>query len=342
MIKIMNKISSFLTKHLSGLRQSFVTAVNKGVTHTFFSMRNLLIASALSLSVLFTAPIVTTLNRDPYTHASSSLIQEKEPIKGQNISVLSWNVCFLPLATTNWEQGIKPWTERLDQVAEKILQEDADLVTLQEVYDSQAAQKLTERLKEKYSHIYYNIGPKTLGVNSGLFVASKFPLKNTRFTQHENKKIDIDSFFVNKGFFDFEIYAGENKIAHVFVTHLQHSTDDLHPLKIDQEIREQQLKAIFTEMEKEDVPVLLVGDFNMPLKEYKALKAQAKFQNFLIKKSKKTPKTFKGILNGKQVDLTLDYALLGSKDSSVFLFTQVLPSTQSDHLPLKTTLSFPL
>ena len=342
MIKTISKINSFLTKQLSSLRQSFLTAVNKGVTHTFFNIRNLLIASALSLSVLFTAPIVTPLNRDPYTYSSSSLVQDKEPIEGHNIEVLSWNVCFLPLATANWEKEVKPWTERLDQVAETILEADADLVTLQEVYDSQAAQELTSRLKEKYSHIYYNIGPKTLGTGSGLFVASKFPLKNTRFTQHKNKKNDIDSFFVNKGFFDFEIYAGENKIAHVFVTHLQHSKDDLNPLKIDQDIREQQLNDIFAEMKKEDVPVLLVGDFNMPLKEYKALKTQAKFQNFLIKKSKKTPKTFKGILNGKKVALTLDYALLGAKDSSVFLYTQVLPSAQSDHMPLKTTLSFPL
>ena len=337
----MNKIGSFLIKQLSSLRQSFVVAVNKGFTHTFFSMRNLLIASALSLSVLFSAPSVSSLNPEPYAY-SSSMVQEKELIKGHKIEVLSWNICFIPLATANWEKGVKPWTERIDQVAETILKEDADVVALQEVYDDEAAEALTDLLKEKYGHIYHNIGPSSIGVNSGLFVASKTPLKNIHFTQHKAKKNDIDSFFVNKGFFDFEIYAGKSKIAHIFVTHLQHSKDDLNPLKMDQEIREKQLRAIFAEMKKETVPVLLVGDFNMPLAEYKALETEAKFQNFLIKKSRKTPKTFSGLLNGQQVDLTLDYALLSAKGSSTFLFTEVLPYLQSDHLPLKTTLSFSL
>ena len=341
MIKKNNNINSLLKQSFRRMQKFFSAAVKEGVTYVLFNTRNLLIASALSLSVLFSAPSVSTLSKDAYTY-SSSLIEEKSLSKSHKIAVLSWNVCFLPLATANWEKGVKPWTERLNQVAETILKEDADVVCLQEVYDSQAASDLTDLLKEKYKHIYYNIGPKSLGVNSGLFVASKVPLKNTRFTQHKDRQNDLDSFFVNKGFFDFEIYAGDHKIAHIFVTHLQHSKDDLHPLKLEQEIREKQLNAIFSEMEKAEVPAVLVGDFNMLPTEYAALKNKAKFQNFLIKKSRKSPKTFSGILNGRQVDLTLDYALLEAKSSNVFLFTKVLPYLQSDHLPLKTTLSFPL
>lgn len=336
-MKDMNTNNSLLKRFFTGL----LAPVKEGVARIYSKTGKMLIASALSCSILFGGVSLGLLEKKPYTKVFSQA-QEKVFVKGQKIDVLSWNVCFLPLATAKWEAEIKPWTERIELVSQKLNKENADLVCLQEVYDAKAAEKLAELLKDKYPHIYYNIGPSSVGVGSGLFVASKYPLKNIHFTPHKVKKNDIDSFFVNKGYFDFELYAGKAKAMHIFVVHLQHSKDDLNPLAIEKQIREKQIQAILEEAKTEKVPVLLVGDLNMPSSEYKALKAQSEFQNFLLKSSdaKHLPKTFSMMAKDlKKVDLMLDYALLDANEKPGFIFTKVLPNDMSlsDHNALKST-----
>ncbi len=364
----MHKKEGFFIEYYFKLASLLQASLKKGLNITLRSLRKSLVVSSLVLALLFTSVFPKNISSlEPKIYAKKEvsvqnqdidLSQKIKPVVKKHLSVLSWNICFQPSFAKAWQDQIEPWQNRVNQVAKTILEENADIVCLQEVYDYNSAVALTDFLKAGgYKYFYYDIGKKSLKVNSGLFVASKYPVKNAHFTSHKNSKNDLESFFVNKGFFDFEIWTGRQKTAHIFVTHLQHSTNDLNPPKIDQKIRKEQLKAILTEIEKDkDTPVLLVGDFNMTPEEYKSLEEISQFQNFLLQKSKKARSTYSGVLDSdfeakKKINLTLDYAILSAKQDSAFLFTQVLDRQNkkngcdilllSDHFPLKTIVSFP-
>jgi len=77
--------------------------------------------------------------------------------------------------------GVLPWELRIDGIVEQIKTQDPDVVCLQEVFDETAATALYEKLRDQYRHFYINIGPRnfglhesSLGISSGLFVASKY------------------------------------------------------------------------------------------------------------------------------------------------------------------------
>lgn len=74
---------------------------------------------------------------------------------------------------------------------------ETDFILLQEVFDRKSAQNLVKKLKNRYPHIIYDIGPsfgKDLGrnrafislENSGLFFASKYPIQKTIFKTYKN------------------------------------------------------------------------------------------------------------------------------------------------------------
>ncbi|MFA5250290.1 MAG: endonuclease/exonuclease/phosphatase family protein [Parachlamydiales bacterium] len=257
------------------------------------------------------------------------------------MEIFSWNVAFLPLGLAeNWT-AFSPWPERVEKVGAVILKADADLVLLQEVYDDDAARELIRRLEGRYAYFYYSIGSSRIGEKSGLFVASKFPLKNARFTLYKAKKNNLESFFVGKGFFDFELFVGETKAMHVFVTHLQHSENDLAPVVLDQKLRQKQLSQLFLAVKDETAPVLIAGDLNMAPEECRAaFKTQKNFQNFLLSRTE-TPKTAVIQVEKATAEVTLDYVFFKPGRLKAFLLTRVLASDGlSDHRPLKSSLNF--
>jgi hypothetical protein len=160
------------------------------------------------------------------------------------------------------------WQQRLPLLAEQILAADADIVCLQEVHAEAATYALYDALKEHYTYFYGAIGPKfigfslnSLGMPSGLFVASKYPLEKPQYTL-----FPISGFAMNYGFFDCLVKNGPTCIAHIYTTHMQ-------SLDIDEkfaEIRALQLKQILDKMQsdrdaqQEPIPYFLCGDLNIP------------------------------------------------------------------------------
>lgn len=193
--------------------------------------------------------------------------QEKQT-DTSDLTVLTLNTCFVPGNFPYLFGGVvEPWEERVARLAEKIIQADADVVCLQEVHAEDASYALFEELKDHYTYFYGAIGPRlmgfsidTLGMPSGLFVASKYPLESPHFML-----FSVSGFPMNYGCFDFIVKNGERSLAHVYTTHLQ--SLNYGPFA---QIRALQLQEILEKMQRdlsvqtEEVPFFLCGDFNIP------------------------------------------------------------------------------
>lgn len=201
----------------------------------------------------------------PFLYFKSST---PEKSGGQALTVLSLNACFVPGAFPFLHGGAAlPWQKRITPLAKKILEANPDIVCLQEVHAEDATYALYEALKNNYTHFYGAIGPrvlgfdlKTLGLPSGLFVASKYSLEKPEFTLFA-----VSGFSMNYGVFDFLVKQGGNSLAHIYTTHMQSLNNDQFP-----EIRAVQLKQILEklnrdrEAEAKAIPYFLCGDLNVP------------------------------------------------------------------------------
>lgn len=232
------------------------------------------------------------------------------------LSVLNLNVCFLPGNHTYFFGGMTPWQERIDGIAEKIKSVDADVVCLQEVFVQEAGHALFDRLKDQYGYFYTAIGPKLLGFNlqsigfpSCLFVASKYPLENPRFTLFSNTIHHMDY-----GYFDFTIHG-----LHLYTTHLS---------PMDSETRALQLQQIIDEK-----PQFLCGDLNIP---WNGTESRLIRENFITKNENGYTYTnyHEKILFDLPIETQydiLDYALLTIDSDAQLETTIVEMDGLSDH-----------
>ncbi len=181
------------------------------------------------------------------------------------LTVLTLNSCFVPGDFPYLYGGVtQNWQDRVTPLAHRLLEADADVVCLQEVHAEDASCALYEALKERYTYFYGSIGPRTLGFTfetlglpSGLFVASKYPIAQPQFTPFSAVAIPM-----NYGFFDFIITDEGTLLAHVYTTHMQPFN---HPLF--KNIRSLQLGEITEKMlidqSEEPFPHFLCGDLNI-------------------------------------------------------------------------------
>lgn len=157
---------------------------------------------------------------------------------------ITWNVCALFGGLPIPFGGVAPVEERMQDIAQNILDTQADLVCLQEV-SPPAAQLLYRELKGEYRHFYTRIDPDPLlTLDSGLFVASKMPLTNPTVTPLTRLGM------LHRALFSFEI--GEDTFG---VTHLEAGLGEASFA-----IREQQLVEILKKS-----PRFLLGDMNEKL-----------------------------------------------------------------------------
>ncbi len=105
------------------------------------------------------------------------------------LRVFTANILCFPDNLSYLYGGVSEWPERIDRIVAKIFETDADIVSLQEVWDPKVMRALVDLLKSKYCYFVYDAGnqfttlkPQDIGINSGLFVASRFPLDFVSFT----------------------------------------------------------------------------------------------------------------------------------------------------------------
>lgn len=207
------------------------------------------------------------LPKEPYLNLTGNVDRAPDD-QGKPLSVLTLNTCFVPGLLTYIHGGVRRWQERVAPLADLIRSTNADVVCLQEFHPDEANHALYEALKNDYAYFYGIIGPRflgfditALGLPSGLFVASKYPIEKPTFNLYKET-----GFPMNYGFFDFVVTDGSTPLAHVYNTHMQSLNQEEFP-----KIRGQQLKQVLDKMASDiqsapdqDIPYLFVGDFNIP------------------------------------------------------------------------------
>lgn len=278
----LNSMIGFLYASISlnnDVHHAFISLAEKALSHpqSFNSYEMYEIANVLTMANAM-QPVLSTnehqaighlltlaekADKTPYLY-KKGLVEDKEA--DEPIKVLNLNVCFLPGENAYYRGGAKPWQERVSALAEQLIAINSDIICLQEVFADDAGEALYEALKNHYSHFYLNIGSRPLGFSleqlglpSGLFVASKYPVKMPNF-----EIFTVTGFPMNYGVFDFVVDAGIRK-AHIYNTHLKSLNDPHSPT-----IRAGQLQEIIDKMDGSislsdpKIAFLLVGDLNIP------------------------------------------------------------------------------
>lgn len=180
----------------------------------------------------------------------------------KKFSLFTLNACCFSGGLPKFFGGVSPSEERIDQIAEKILAQDPDVICLQEMADEKSSLRLVELLAGSYRDMYLNIGPRRLiKGGSGLFVASKYPIEEPHFEQFIASTNAQK--FEKKGFFNFFITNQGKRFAQIANTHLQPSKNELYPSVSEIRVRESQISQILQKMKCEDLPRFAVGDLNL-------------------------------------------------------------------------------
>lgn len=180
---------------------------------------------------------------------------KKEEKNLHKAKVMSWNVAGIGWGMERSRAGVLEWEKRADSIIQKIIDVDPDILCLQEVFDTDFCNKLIEGLKHEYATFYTHMGKVSfIGSNSGLFVASKVPIEDFKFTEFQAKT--NKSKWQKKGFASFLVYSNNKPKLQIIATHLQHGEDGA-------KARQNQLNEILSSKLNQDIPILLVGDLNI-------------------------------------------------------------------------------
>ena len=182
-----------------------------------------------ALIVLAPTLIGTLLRVSTYSAKKDFIWQgpkEKQPsedtqdLDKNTISLMTYNMAAMPqfISTRNL---LRPTMERAQEIPDALAatEELPDFICGQEVFHTQATEAIAEGLKQKgYSSIVRNVGPKICGLNSGLFLASKYRLSNVCFYPHAYTRGFIER-QANKGVLIATAHIGK-KLVVIANTHL--------------------------------------------------------------------------------------------------------------------------
>ncbi|MBS3904691.1 MAG: hypothetical protein KGZ39_05140 [Simkania sp.] len=231
-----------------------------------------------SLAVLTTIPgialrsFASCLQKEPFLYYKEGT-PEKPLSSDRKFSLLSWNVCCVSGGYTISDGGVMPWSFRIDGIINKIIETNADVVCLYEVFDTHAAFYIREKLKTRYPNMIINIGPQAMGVSSGILVASKYALKNPEFQLFPQDTLVGRTKHAAKGVFSFNLLNRGKSFANINATHLQHSEECNYPSSEEKASRRAQIRIIMENIcrKNQKLPTVLTGDWNLDDVEYKSL-----------------------------------------------------------------------
>jgi endonuclease/exonuclease/phosphatase family metal-dependent hydrolase len=201
-----------------------------------------------------------TLNGYRKHNYTTKQFPQKEELQTDTLRAFTANILCFPDNLSYLYGGVSPWPNRIEQIVAKILATHAHVVALQEVWDPKVMTALVERLKTEYSYFVCDAGnqfatldPEEIGFSSGLFVASRLPLKNISFTPFA-RCIPAKA-GARRGAIKAEVTLN-GKIWTFVATHMQHGSE------IGLEIRKEQLE-LCTELLRTGERGFLMGDLNI-------------------------------------------------------------------------------
>ena len=173
-----------------------------------------------------------------------------------NVGLLLYDLIKVPLFKTT------PFIdERLHALPEALIESEADIIALQEIYHVDHKQFLVREVIDKYPFIHYVHKGFRFSMENGLMFLSKTPLNNVKQISFKNTRIE-EYLFAQTGYAKFELYR-DNKTYFVYNIHLT-AGGILGPehKKTDQ-LRSHQIEQLLSDIEDDECDGhILVGDFN--------------------------------------------------------------------------------
>ncbi len=183
------------------------------------------------------------------------------PAAQQVKKILHANVCMLPGGLPSSFGSMSPAKERVDNLVQFIKSQNAEIIAFSEVSRT-ISSLLFNRLKDEYKLFFTDIGLKPFGMEAGLFIASKVPVKEASFNIFKASDKGGQKMY-KRGYFTFE-----TKDHYFIYTHLSPNS---------KQVRTDQLKEIQNVIESlKNKSVILFGDLNVEKKtpdtsDYQAL-----------------------------------------------------------------------
>lgn len=140
-----------------------------------------------------------------------------------------------------------------------------DVLCFQETFHDDGTKVLCEHLKTTYPYIIHSVAPHGSGFNSGLMIASKYPIEQVTFRRFT--KASGEERLATKGLLGVRLKIRENAYVDVYNTHLQGLLENKRA-----QIRAHQLRDIVRWIKEDQeevgkiaksVNTLLVGDLNI-------------------------------------------------------------------------------
>ena len=174
------------------------TGKAKAIANNFFPI---LVYLTLQPIALIGYLISMIPNPQPYIYTHNTSTIEDWPI--DTITAITSNVCALPGGLPRVHGGMKPARERLADIIRFIEEKNPQFLCLLEVWDPELRDGLIKKLTKVYPHIYSKIGSPRWGFDSGLFVASRFPMSDVKHIPFENCGSWPDN-LIHRGAFTFK------------------------------------------------------------------------------------------------------------------------------------------
>ena len=207
--------------------------------------------------------------------AKASMIKSSCPSKTYNpkegLHIMTYNTGLMPNYIRNIND-LRSSNTRAKEISENILHNQdiqPDIICFQEVFDRKASGHLLEKLKDNYSNIVYNVAPSEIGLNSGLAIASKFPILDVSFRKFKN--LAGEDALSNKGILRAIVDLGNGKSATIYNTHLQAKTGEKYDnIRFEELTQIQQWISADSDVsiidsEYESQGVFFMGDLNLSI-----------------------------------------------------------------------------
>lgn len=277
----------------------------------------------LALSTFALTGIARLFQSHDFRFIQGGLASSKTP---DQTKVFHLNTCMFYGGLPHLFGGMRPAHERFDELAKVILAEDPDILFLCE-FNRTLSNPMVDKLSDRYSYFFVDIGLNPLGMENCLFVASRVPILSAHYIPFE-KPGEGDQRYINRGFF-----AIEAEDRWYIYTHL-HPRDG----EADREMRQQQLDKIqeFIDQKTGGKPCVLLGDLNInrveePNTDYLSMIARG----YSDPSTDATREVYIGHEGKKEVNEVIDYILVNGKGNKIPLQVNTLDTSRdSNGLPL--------
>lgn len=195
----------------------------------------------------------------------TGMMLQQASAQSDSLKILSWNIYMLPVSIKSVGQA-----KRVHYIADELNKSDYDVIVFQEAFDRKARYHLSKEMRSSYPYQEgpANAKPSWFRMNSGVWIVSKHPMKFIDEIDYD-RAVGVDK-VARKGALLVEINKN-GKTYQIAGTHMQAGNSaKKNEVRISQLL---QLKEkLLEKYQKEQVPQIICGDFNIPKSDNKHYK----------------------------------------------------------------------